>query len=423
MRRLALLLLLPASAVADSRLDLEPIPDLRIYEPVYDIRKYEDRHAHPSSNMVVDVGVGWGTQDGEQGLVGEGSLQLGRHFRRLAFGASSEVVAGANELVRGRHAGFLELRTEPDDSEDFGGRLRLDGLLEHGRARGLAPVYLGPGERDHGAASAEGLLRLAADKGDAEWAALVEVDGSATRWLTAPALDHATRRALGLGLVVMPTDDEMPHGRVDLVRARVEHATITRKLIAAGIGLPETQVRTIDVMAGPHEMTFAIDHELLLAMTEEFGASWIETDTTNKTISGTFFKMNLAAHAKWRRGRHGRREVGFALAREPGVSPDGQHIVSDWRLELVSGHEDKRFVIALRGGISWISHKDGAGDPDTVKRYGSHLEGFVKLGFGIEAGGYHAMTYEPQVAGDPWSSPRQWSTEVGGLVRIRTNAL
>jgi hypothetical protein len=133
--------------------------------------------------------------------------------------------------------------------------------------------------------------------------------------------------------------------------------------------------------------------------------------------------MDLAMHMQWRKTKRSRREVGIAWARQPGPTPDGQHLASDWRLELVTGAEDAHWVLAARGGISWVTHKDGQGDPDKVKRYGSHLELFGKVGWGIEVGGYHAMTFEPQVAGDPWSSPREWATEVGAMVRVRTSAL
>src|SRR5205085_6284470 len=101
---------------------------------------------------------------------------------------------------------------------------------------------------------------------------------------------------------------------------------------------------------------------------------------------------------------------------------DGQHILSETRLEMLGGAEDHLFVIGARGGLSWIVPQQGAGKVDTLKRYATAFEGFVKLGGGFELGGYHVAAYEPQVAGDPWASPQAWSFEIGALARWRPRA-
>lgn len=423
MHRIAPLLaiLVPGLAVADTRLDLEPIPDLRLLEPVHHLDRGSDWNKRSSGGLTGSIGVGFGSHAGEKGLVGEGSLAIGKRMRQLVITATSDLVAAGNELVRGRHAGYLELRTDDRGSEDdITGRVSIGTTVEHGEARGLAPVYLGPGRRDHAAANADVLIGLEPDKDDMIWAALVQTDGSATRWLEAPLLDRAYRGAFGLGVSFAPNDGEVPRGRIDLLRARVEHANIKRTLRAAGTPMHDTQVRTIEVMSGLHELAGWIDHEILFAVTAQFGAVWIESDATAGRIEDTFFKMELGGHFKWRKKRIGRREFGFALARQPGPTPDGQYHASDWRLEMVSGAEDAHFVLAARGGISWVTHvSGGVTNPETMKRYGSHVEGFAKLGLGVELGGYHAMTYEPRVAGDPWSAPREFATEVGVLARWR----
>jgi hypothetical protein len=182
-------------------------------------------------------------------------------------------------------------------------------------------------------------------------------------------------------------------------------------------------VRTVEVMTGMHELTGWIDRELLFVATAEVGGVWIESDAANGTLQDTFFKMGLGAHFKWRAGEKGRREVGLAWAREPGPTPDGQAHATDWRLEMVASAENARLVLAARGGLSWVTHHAGGEtDPNTLVRYGSHVEGFVKVGLGLEVGGYHAMAFEPQVAGDPWSTPRQFVTELGLLARWRPSS-
>lgn len=421
-RIIFLLLLIPGLAVGDSsRLDLEPIPDLSTLEPVHHIDRDTEYSRRTSYGIAGNIGIGYGSHDDKNGLVGEGAVLLGFRTRQFVASAASELVAGANSLVRGRHVGFLELRTDSanNDEDDIGGHGSLRVEVEHGEARALAPVYLGPGKRNHAAAETDVLIGLEPDKDDVIWAALVHADGSATKWLDAPLLDNAYRGAFGLGVSIAPNEeDEIPRGRIDLIRARVEHATIRRGFSAAATGPQrDTQVRTVEVMAGMHEFAGHIDHEMLMAFTVQFGGVWIETDAGAQDTLG---KVEIAGHLKWRRSRVGRREFGFALARQPGTTPDGQHIVKDWRLEMIGGAEDRHFAITARGGISWVNHVAGLeNDPDTVKRYGSHLELFAKLPLSLEVGGYHSMSYEPRVAGDPWSSKREWASEFGLLARWR----
>ncbi|MDQ3338415.1 MAG: hypothetical protein M4D80_24885 [Myxococcota bacterium] len=418
-----LLLLAPSLAAAENRLDLEPIPDLGTLEPVHHLDRGTARKA---AGIAGHIGIGYGNHGDDKGLVGEGSLRIGMRMRQLTVAGTSDLVGAGSELVRGRHTGYLELRTDnrKADKDDISGSVAIGASVEHGEARGLAPVYIGPGKRNHGAANADLLIGLEPDKDAMIWAALVTTDGSVTRWLDAPLLDHAYRGAFGLGVSFAPNDGEIPRGRIDLLRARVEHANIKGKSLSAAGGVApfgDTQVRTIEVMSGVHGLTSHIDREMLFVVTAELGAAWIESDALLGRMDETLFKMDISGHFKWRRSRIGRREFGFAFARQPGTTPDGQHLVRDWRLEMIGGAEDKHFVLSARGGISWIKHLQGGdtiGD-DTRKRYGSHIEGFVKLGFDLELGGYHSMTYEARVAGDPWSSPREWSSEVGVLARWR----
>ena len=420
MRSLALLLAVPGISAADStRLDLAPMPELGLLEIIHPLDRNDDERS--SGGLFANIGAGYGTHGGEQGTVGEGTITIGKRIRRLSASATSSLVAGDNALVRGRHAGLLELRTNDRRSDDgeLGGMLSLGGLVEHGEARALAPVNIGPGRRHHAAANADAMIRLEPDKDDMMFAALVRVDGSATRYLDSP-LDRAYRGALALGAALIPEDGEVPRGRIELLTARVEHANVHHNLSAAGGALPINQVRTIEVMAGANELAGYIDRELLFAVTWRFGGVWMESDTVSPE---TFFKMQLGGNFKWLK-RRGVRQLGFALAREPGTTPDGHHLLTEWRLEMVSAVEDSRFALSARGGITWINHQAGGeGDPDTIARYGSQLEGFIKLPLGFEIGGYHVMSYEPRVAGDPWASSREWRSEVGVLARWRGGLL
>jgi hypothetical protein len=70
--------------------------------------------------------------------------------------------------------------------------------------------------------------------------------------------------------------------------------------------------------------------------------------------------------------------------------------------------------------VSWLNPtKGGPTEVDTLVRYGMELEAFWKVAMGVEAGIYHANSYEPRVTGDPWATPRRWAVESGGIVRLR----
>jgi hypothetical protein len=68
--------------------------------------------------------------------------------------------------------------------------------------------------------------------------------------------------------------------------------------------------------------------------------------------------------------------------------------------------------------VSWASPIEGD-DPraHTLVRYGFHVEGFFKVTRDFEIGGYHAQSFEPQIAGDPFTTPRAWAVETGIVAR------
>ncbi|MDQ3300363.1 MAG: hypothetical protein M3619_27610 [Myxococcota bacterium] len=139
-----------------------------------------------------------------------------------------------------------------------------------------------------------------------------------------------------------------------------------------------------------------------------------------RPLADNAFRMRLGAALAWRDKRDRQRQrVGFAIARTPTSTPDAQRLVGEWRLELATGVESSRFLLDARGSLSWLVPFTGTAEVDTLVRYGAQLEGFAKLGAGIELGVYHARAFEPPVAGDPWASARRWGAETGALARWR----
>lgn len=329
MRRAALLLLVPGLAAADTRIDISPMPELLLLEPAYHLDRGSDAGARTKRGIVSSIGVGDGATHDERGLVGEATVAAGMRTRRHFASASSELVIGADELLRGRHQGYLQLRTDGRNDE-IGGVATMGIAIEHGQARALAPAAIGPGHRDHIAAFADELIAIDEDAHDAIWGVLARVEGSGTRWLDSPVLDYAYRGGVAMGLAAAPIDDdETPRGRLEALVTRFEQGHTVRELTAAGsASIADVKTRVVDVMSGANEVTGWIDHELLVALTARFGAKWIEAEANGRTKSSTLFAMQLGLHLKWRDG-HDVRELGLGISRDPTASPDGQSILSE----------------------------------------------------------------------------------------------
>jgi hypothetical protein len=412
MRRI-LLLLVPGLAAADPRIDLAPMPELVLLETAYHLDRGTDWESRTKRGIIASVGVGY--TDGS--VVDDTTIAAGIRTRRYFAAASSELLVESKDFVRGRHQALLRLHSDGKRGK-LGGVAQVGAAFEHGDARALAPIAIGPGRRYHGSAFADELIALEED--DLILGFLVGVDGDATRWLDAPLLDNAYHGALSMGVAATPEeDDELPGGRIDAIVARVEHGRILRKLAAAGsASIAEVKTRTIDLMSGVHELTGWIDHEALFAVTVRFGAKWIEAESNGRTLKDTMFAMQLGAHFKWGK-RQDLRELGIMVSRNPTPSADGQSILSETRLEIVGGAETEYAVVTARGGLAWIVPQQVQGDVHTLKNYAIALEGFAKLGHDIELGGYYTASYEPQIAGDPWASPPETASEVGALMRWR----
>jgi hypothetical protein len=175
------------------------------------------------------------------------------------------------------------------------------------------------------------------------------------------------------------------------------------------------------VSVGATGLTFYVDHETLAIMDANVGGSWLESDTGAGTIHTSAFRMRFATAVKWKPDKDNiARNIGFNFAREPTTSPDGTRILADWRLEMASGVETDDYRMEARGGVSWLEpFVGGLAEDKTLVRYGLELEAFYKIYNGIEAGIYHASSFEPRVTGDPWATPRRWAIETGAMVRLR----
>jgi hypothetical protein len=207
------------------------------------------------------------------------------------------------------------------------------------------------------------------------------------------------------------------------VRGRVEHVTIHRPLVAAAMGpvsLGTGAVRIVEVGAGTDELTLHIDHEVLAVVAVDVGWSWLEADrATDDRITDNAFRLKLGGALRWRKSAERVHHIGLGIARLPGYTPDGRRLTTESRLELAAGVEDKRFVFAMRGGMSWV-HGVAGGDIEQLLRYGTHLEAAIKLARHVEVGAFGASSFESPLAGDPWVGERRWNTEAGVFARLRT---
>lgn len=411
---LALVCVTAATAHGEERLDLVHVPDLIVIESAFPLDRDVPYERRTKAGWRGSLALGL---DHHGDAIGAATLGAGQGTENVIIGLRSEVIAGEHGIQRGRHRGLLELRSSWDD--ELVGSIALSTRVDHGQARGLAQPRLGVGRYTDGVVGLDSMVRIGKDKGDFQWVAIVRGDAGSTRWLDAPGLDRATRRSLTLGTGQTSFDGEIPRGSIDLVRARVEHARIRRPFAAAGTGSLDSEVRSVELGLGTHELTFHVDHELLAVIAVDLGWTWLEADSGDRALRDNAFRMRLATGVEWRGGRGSpRRRIGFGLGRTPTYIPDAQRLVSEWRLELDQGIETRRYVLGARGGITWLTPVAGP-SADTLLGYGAQLDAALKLGMGIEAGAYHTSSYQPRAPGDPWLSPRHWAIEAGLVARLR----
>jgi len=416
MHRFALVLVCAAAATAraDERVDLVLAPDAVLVEHAFPLDRYIEysRRAKLGAGGSLALGL---DQDGNG--TGVATVGAGQGTENVIAGVRSELVAGAGGIVRGRHRALLELRSSWDD--ELVGSIAVTGGVDHGLARGLVRPRLGVGNSSDANAAIDGMVRIGKDKGDFQWVAIARADGGETHWLDAPGVDRATRKAVTLGTGQTSFDGELPRGSIDLLRGRIEHTRIQRPFAPAGSGSLDTNVRAVELGLGTHDFTLHIDHELLAIIAVDFGWTWLEADTGGSTLRDNAFRMRLGTAVNWRDEKGWPlRKISFGLGRTPTHTPDGQRLVSEWRIEGEQSIESKRFMLGTRGGITWLTPLAGR-SAATLLGYALQLDAAVKLGGGFEAGVYHASTYAPRLAGDPWLSPRHWVIEAGALARYR----
>lgn len=419
MRRIACLVVVCSAGPvgAETRLHVGPIPDLSIIEHMFVLDRYGPRdrsdwcgtgRTGKTGSLTLGAGI-------DSDFVGSASLAAGTNGdQALALGVSSELIGGADELVRGRHRALARFRAGDDD--DFGVKLELGGALDHGKAPGLAPIAQGAGRRLIGSTRGRALIQLGKERNDFVWAASVDGELGVMRWWESP-LDGGNKRSLGMGIGRAPVDGELPSGNIEVLRGRVERVSIDQPIAAAGsTGVQSrTDVRIVEIGLGPKEMTFHIDREFLAVLDVDLGWSWLEAGD----LSDNMFRMKLSGSAIIAEKRDRLHRIGVAISRDPTHTPDGSRIVSETRITLATGTERRKYLLEARGGLSWTTAHEGGPAVGTLLRYGTQLEAFAKLGHGLELGGYYAGWFEPQTAGDPWASPRRWTREAGLALRFR----
>ncbi|HUS33323.1 MAG TPA: hypothetical protein VMZ53_32695 [Kofleriaceae bacterium] len=430
-------------ARADERLDLQ-LPDVPLLEPAFHLDRdvpYDERTksgrtyfigiagARADDGGTFDPQTGRTDGDARAAFMGSGALGLGYHSDSLTAAWRSELYGLSGRGVRGRHRGLVQGRILIGG--DFGLVETVSANAEHGDARALAPVRTGPSERASGEAAVEVLVPLGKKKSDLQMVIVAGASYGGTAWEThdAPTLDSENHNTTMIGIAAAPADGELPRGRIDIVRLNIEGQRVRfrpgvmpidmTQPIGPGNGGAET--RHIDVLVGAKDMTLYIDHEMFAVFDAYLGGSWVEAENAAGTINDSLFNMRFATALKWKPKSDGdTRGLGVNISRNPTTTPDAQRILAEVRFELASSIESDSMLFGARAGISWLKPMEGGPTQvETLVRYGMEVEAFWKLPMGVEAGIYHANSFEPRVTGDPWATPRRWAVESGGIVRLR----
>ena len=426
-----LILAAPGLASAQERLELTQISDLSVYDAVLPVNKDYRVKRGPKKGYTLTLGVGAASHGREMGSGPSvaGSLALGFGCDCGMVGARSDLWGSATDMeeleladLRGRHqligvAGWGKRRRS-------GGRIVIDGNVAHS---GRQPLRLqtaafGSARQVRADGSAEVAIKFGEEMFDDDSISFhVAAEGAAVKWLDDGPAERANTAAMSMGFGSVLDERESVRGRIDLIKAKVAHTRIepTPNVPAATdpLGGRLGEVRQVHVRAGIDEVTM-YDRELLGTLTAYAGWAWQEADTATRQLRDNQFELKLAGNFKFA-SRESTNRIGIGIGREPTFAADGQRLISDQRVELSGDHETERIALAARGAISWLqSTRGGNGTADlAIIRYGSQLEGFVKLPMGFQAGAYQASSFEPQMTWDPWAAPRTWNVEAGLMLR------
>lgn len=438
-------LVTPGLASAQERLELTQITDLSVFEGVLPVNRDYRHERGPRKGYALTLGVGATNLGREMGSGPSvaGSLAVGTGFCIGMVGARSDLWGSAPENadklelrdLRGRHQvvgvlGWGERRRS-------GGRVVLDGSLQHSghQPLRLQTAAFGSGRQVVATGSAEAAIKLGEELFDDDSIAFhVLAEGAAVKWLDDGPAERANTAGLSMGFGSVVTEREAVRGRIDLIHAGVSHTRIepipgvlTAGEVSDGSfrGQPG-EVRKVHVRAGIDNLTM-YDREILGTLTAYAGWAWQEASigavggSAPKQLRDNQFLFRLAGNFHIA-GRESNNRIGIGIGREPTHSADGQRLIADHRVELSADHETNRVELGARGGVSWLMNaRGGAGPADqTIVRYGSQLEGYVKLPLGFQVGAYQASSFEPQMAWDPWDAPRTWNVEAGLMLRYKS---
>lgn len=417
---LCLVLAATSRARADAWLDLAPMPDTTALEPAFQLDRY----------ITHDSWCGW-HRWGEHRSLGLG-VSPRRDDSRATQAAGEVAYAGgtgdpgsllafSTELhaigssVRGRH----ELRVE---LADFTGhdmpRLSFGfaGVVEHGPARGLSPLWLGHGQPLTAEAHLDVSTVVTHDDAIA-WLAGAEGSVGGTWWSDGP-VESAGRDGLGVHLGIMPIHDDIPRGSFDIVHARLSHASLTPAVATRGTPVGPASVRMIELGTGFRDFTYHVDGDLFAVIVGDAGVVWLGTDTATAGM----VSVHLGAVVKTVRGRlydFTTRKLGIGFAHEPGFTADGRTLTSDARVTALASIENRIGSASASGGVSSVTPLAGAAPPaGRILRYGGELESYLRVGGDLEVGGHLAGSFEPRAL-EPWATPRTWSYEATVLLRWR----
>lgn len=410
MRVVALLALLPLTAQADSRVDLHALGDVELLERALPLDRYEHDHHGAAGSLALGADT-----DGE--AIGAMSVALGKATRTTLLAMRSEL-----DLQRGHHRGLAELRLS-ERHHGIAGVAAVEAQLDHGEARALAPIRIGPGRRVDGQVATQAQLFVGPEK-DFVWVATTTVDGGATIWRDSAILDRTDRRAIGLAGGMAPGDGELPRGRIDLLRWRIEDASVTRRADpAAATADNVSEIRTVQIGLGATDLTLHFDREMLAVLRIELGWSWLTARSGTDELSDTMFHMRIGSNLALRGRRDVTYRIGGGFARDPGYSPDGRRLVSEWREEFLGARETDRYRITLRGALGFVRAVANTAGTKRVIPYAYDLEAALAIARYLELGAHVSIVSEPPIAGDPWAAEPRLRSEAGLVLRLRGQAL
>lgn len=417
------------AARADVWIDLAPMPDMSALEPAYQLDRYvmyppwcDVGHWGESYSLGLGLAPHRGGSRSSQ-LAADATYASGHGAENGLLAVSSELSA-IGSTVRGRHEGRLEMR------DILGARahpfsIGAVTIVEHGPPPALSPIWLGHGKMatvDGRADASIGLGRSA----DLMWQAGIDATVGGTWWEDGPFAD-AQRRGLGVSLGIAPHDEAIPRGAIDLVRARVELATLSRAQVATRGGLASgaADIRTIELGSGFRDLTYQVNRDFLAVLVADAGVVWLRSDTPDApgtAATGAMVRAQIGASVKSVHGRPGEftiRRFGLGLAREPGYTADGRTLTSDARVTALASIETPLVTASVSGGISSVTPVSGdVADTRSVLRYAGAAESFFPLGAGFELGAHASATFEPR-ANDPWVTTPAWAYEGTALLRWR----